>query len=134
MKPKKNPIEIKVRGYHLDLYQHVNNARYLEFLEEARWAYFESALSNDTLSKMNLAFVIANIHIHYRFPAYLHDVLRIETSEKEIGNRKVVMHQRITNAANDKLIVEADVTFVLVNTTTGRSVELTDDIKTALDL
>lgn len=29
--------QIKVRGYHLDVYQHVNNARYLEFLEEARW-------------------------------------------------------------------------------------------------
>lgn len=28
--------QIKVRGYHLDVYQHVNNARYLEFLEEAR--------------------------------------------------------------------------------------------------
>ena len=26
--------QIKVRGYHLDVYQHVNNARYLEFLEE----------------------------------------------------------------------------------------------------
>ena len=32
---------IKVRGYHLDGYQHVNNARYLEFLEEARWGYLE---------------------------------------------------------------------------------------------
>ena len=31
---------IPVRGYHLDVYGHVNNARYLEFLEEARWAYF----------------------------------------------------------------------------------------------
>ena len=29
--------QIKVRGYHLDVYQHVNNARYTEFLEEARW-------------------------------------------------------------------------------------------------
>lgn len=29
--------QIKVRGYHLDVYQHVNNARYPEFLEEARW-------------------------------------------------------------------------------------------------
>lgn len=28
--------EIIVRGYHLDGYQHVNNARYLEFLEEDR--------------------------------------------------------------------------------------------------
>ena len=34
-------IRIKVRGYHLDVFQHVNNARYLEFLEEARWTYFD---------------------------------------------------------------------------------------------
>jgi len=33
---------IKVRGYHLDFYQHVNNARYLEFLEEARWEWLEN--------------------------------------------------------------------------------------------
>lgn len=25
------PVSIRVRGYHLDAYQHVNNARYLEF-------------------------------------------------------------------------------------------------------
>ena len=29
-----NKTQIKVRGYHLDLFQHVNNARYLEFIEE----------------------------------------------------------------------------------------------------
>lgn len=34
-------IKIKIRGYHTDSYQHVNNARYLEFLEEARWQIVE---------------------------------------------------------------------------------------------
>lgn len=29
-------MNIRVRNYHLDGYGHVNNARYLEFLEEAR--------------------------------------------------------------------------------------------------
>ena len=35
--------DITVRGYHLDLYRHVNNARYLEFLEEARWQFMEDS-------------------------------------------------------------------------------------------
>ena len=35
---------IKVHGYHLDVYQHVNNARYLEFLEEARWNALEDGM------------------------------------------------------------------------------------------
>jgi len=26
-------IEIKIRGYHIDMFRHVNKARYLEFLE-----------------------------------------------------------------------------------------------------
>ena len=28
-------IEIKIRGYHADMFGHVNHARYLEFMEEA---------------------------------------------------------------------------------------------------
>lgn len=35
--------QIKVRGYHLDVYQHVNNARYLEFLEEAAGTAWKTA-------------------------------------------------------------------------------------------
>ena len=36
---------IKVRGFHTDLYGHVNNARYLEFLEEARWEFLEQHMN-----------------------------------------------------------------------------------------
>ena len=34
-------VSMRVRGYHLDGYGHVNNARYLEFMEEGRWAFFD---------------------------------------------------------------------------------------------
>jgi len=37
----KSTVQIKVRNYHLDRFGHVNNARYLEFLEEGRWTYSE---------------------------------------------------------------------------------------------
>ena len=42
--------QIKVRGYHLDVYQHVNNARYLEFLEEARWDITSGLSASSLLS------------------------------------------------------------------------------------
>lgn len=124
----KNDIEIKVRGYHLDLYQHVNNARYLEFLEEARWAYFESVLIDGIFDTQNLGFVVVNINISYRFPAYLDDTLVIHTTEKEIGKRKVILQQLITNKSNNKLIAEADVTFVIIDKSSGKSVELSEEL------
>ncbi len=49
--------QIKVRGYHLDVYQHVNNARYLEFLEEARWDGLESSPAFHWMTSHNIAFV-----------------------------------------------------------------------------
>ncbi|HBB1082702.1 TPA: thioesterase, partial [Escherichia coli] len=53
--------QIKVRGYHLDVYQHVNNARYLEFLEEARWHGLENSDSFHWMTAHNIAFVVVNI-------------------------------------------------------------------------
>ncbi|MDH8096138.1 long-chain acyl-CoA thioesterase FadM, partial [Klebsiella pneumoniae] len=52
--------QIKVRGYHLDVYQHVNNARYLEFLEEARWDGLENSDSFQWMTAHNIAFVVVN--------------------------------------------------------------------------
>ncbi|MFC0140602.1 YbgC/FadM family acyl-CoA thioesterase, partial [Erwinia mallotivora] len=68
---------IKVRGYHLDVYQHVNNARYLEFLEEARWAWLEQLDVFNWMTENRLAFVLVNININYRRPAVLGDELNI---------------------------------------------------------
>lgn len=62
---------IKVRGYHLDVYQHVNNARYLEFLEEARWDWLENHEGFRWMTKNNIAFIVVNININYRTPAVL---------------------------------------------------------------
>jgi len=76
--------EIKVRGYHLDVFGHVNNARYLEFLEEARWAIFDDKVNLEDLAREGYVFTVVNININYRRPAFLHDRLRRFSSLLEI--------------------------------------------------
>jgi thioesterase-3 len=34
-------IQIKIRGYHVDHFGHVNNGKYYGFFEEGRWSYFD---------------------------------------------------------------------------------------------
>ncbi|MGO2075668.1 MAG: acyl-CoA thioesterase, partial [Pseudoalteromonas sp.] len=70
--------EVIIRGYHLDGYQHVNNARYLEFLEEDRWACMSEEL--EYFSQQGVTWVIANININYRLPATLGQSLIIKTT------------------------------------------------------
>jgi len=75
-------MNIRVRNYHLDGYGHVNNARYLEFLEEARWAFFEE---HGFLSEIDgLMLVVVRTDIRYRRAAVDGDILRFEGRLKEL--------------------------------------------------
>jgi thioesterase III len=106
-------IEIKIRGYHLDLFGHVNNARYLEFLEEARWAAFEKTVDLEQLARKGWAFTVVNVNINYRRPALMNDVLRIETHIAEWRRRSAVVRQEVVQAQGGELVADADVTFVI---------------------
>lgn len=126
-------IEIKVRGYHLDLFRHVNNARYLEFLEEARWSFLEQTDNLTILEQQGYAFAVVNININYRRAAYMGEVLRIVTSMKSIGERSCVMHQAITLQDSDTAIADADVTFVIVDTRLEKAVRLEGELRNNLE-
>ena len=126
-------IEIKVRGYHLDLFRHVNNARYLEFLEEARWSFLEVTDNLTVLDQHGYAFAVVNININYRRAAYMGEILRIVTSMKSIGARRCVMRQVITLKDSDTLIADADVTFVIVDTRIEKAVKLEGELRAGME-
>lgn len=122
-------IKIKVRGYHLDLYRHVNNARYLEFLEEARWSLLEGGGHLEKLEKSGYGFAIVNINISYRRAAYMGEVLQITTTVKELGNRSCVMRQLITLEGSDTVVADADVKFVIVDMRTEKAALLEGELR-----
>jgi thioesterase-3 len=121
-------IKIKIRGYHLDMYQHVNNARYLEFLEEARWNYIESKISLKEWMKKGLGFVVVNININYRKPGSLDQVLEIQSKVASMNVRSATIEQKIYLEGTDNLIADADVTFVVVDIKTGKPVVIEGEL------
>lgn len=125
---------IKVRGYHLDLYGHVNNARYLEFLEEARWALMEDRPEVAGLHERGLSFVVVNINIDYRRPATNGDELVITSRLAHVGNRSMAFEQVVTLAGTSEIVAQAKVTFVLVDAATGRPVVIDDDLRASLGI
>ena len=123
--------EIKVRGYHLDMFRHVNNARYLEFLEEGRWAFFDGNPQFFHHLK-GVTFFVVNININYRRPATLGDTLDVQTSLSDIGNTSGKLHQEIYNVKSEELVVDADVTFVIVDAKTQNPLNLRNQFKEIL--
>ncbi|NIE69407.1 YbgC/FadM family acyl-CoA thioesterase [Pantoea sp. Acro-807] len=123
---------IKVRGYHLDVYQHVNNARYLEFLEEARWQWLEEADAFNWLMGQKLAFVVVNININYRRPAVLGDRLVIESDVSQLSGRSGIIAQRVLLAEDRTLVADALLTFVCIDLRTQKAVPLEGELRERL--
>jgi thioesterase-3 len=123
---------IKVRGYHLDVYQHVNNARYLEFLEEARWQWLEEAEAFHWLLEQKLAFVVVNININYRRPAVLGDVLVIDSEITQLNGKSGIIAQRVLLAGQETVVADAVLTFVCIDLRTQKAVALEGKLRERL--
>lgn len=123
---------VKVRGYHLDVYQHVNNARYLEFLEDARWQYLDETGDVEYFQNLGLAWVIVNINISYRASAHLGQTLSIETKLVKIGNKSAAFNQLVTIKGTQTVIADADITFVVLDQKTGKPVPIDGKLKERL--
>jgi len=121
--------KIKVRGYHLDLYGHVNNTRYLEFLEEARWNIKDLYFDLPAMRDQDLNLVVVNININYRDSARLDDVLEIFTKVIRVGNKSVTLKQEIFFENTQKTVADAEVTFVIYDKNIGKAIELAPEIR-----
>ena len=122
-------MKLTVRNYHLDGYGHVNNARYLEFLEEARWAFFEE---HGLLSEIDgLMLVVVRTDIRYRRAAVDGDILRFEGRLKELTSRHIILTQNIL-LPSGKNAVEAESTLMVVSAESGRSISIPEPLFTLL--
>lgn len=125
--------QIKVRGFHLDVYQHVNNARYLEFLEEARWDGLENNESFKWMTANNIAFVVVNININYRRPAVLGDVLTVTSHVQQINGKSGVLSQAVTLNPEGQMVADALVTFVCIDLKTQKALVLEGELRERLE-
>ena len=119
--------QIKIRGYHEDRFGHVNNARYLELLEEARWADFEvHGVDFDFLKRHGIFPVVVRLTISYRRPVSAGNTVNVSVDVKEAGRRKIVLAQEVRLDGSDTVCATAEIDVVFLDEATGRPVPLSE--------
>jgi len=119
---------IEIRGYHCDSYGHVNNARYLELFEEARWQFLKESGIQSLASAAGYLFFIVNLEVTYKRPILLDSQIQISTSVKEINNRMITFKQEIYGP-NDELCTTANIRFVLFDKKAKKSATISEEVK-----
>lgn len=124
-----NGTRLRIKGYHCDAYGHVNNARYLELLEEARWDYLAPAIEEKFFEKRHLLFIVVNINIAYKKSILPNQDVLIRISDIIYNNKSFVITQKITDDSAKILFSKAEVTFVLLDSKTGKPATVSDEVK-----
>jgi acyl-CoA thioester hydrolase len=110
----KHQTVLSVRGYELDSYGHVNNAVYLQYLEQARWVFMKEKGLLDQIFKDGLFLVVVDTHIRYVQEANLFDELVIETGLK-IEKPYLVFRQRILNKKTGISVTRATIKTIFLD-------------------
>ena len=122
---------VEIRWRDMDAFQHVNNAVYQTYLEEARDEWFIQVLGNGLLLN---AFVLARCAVDYRSPLTQEDGdVDVELRCTRVGTSSITTSERILSARGGRLAAEAEAVLVHCDRETGRSRPLTDEIRAAFN-
>jgi len=102
-------IPIEVRYNDLDPQWHVNNTRYLVYIEQARLKYLVQLGLFDGKSFLDLKMIIADVHVAYLAPIMPDQNIRVGTRTGRIGNKSITFEYQIEDAGNGEVLAKAEV-------------------------
>lgn len=126
-------VPIRVRWRDLDAFNHVNNASFLTFLEEARLVWL-SGIDGEWTGEAFMP-VLAATQLNYRRQLGWPGEVMVELSVQRIGNSSLTIAHRIVSADNaDLLYGDGSVVMVWADPVSGTSVAVPAAVRRACEL
>lgn len=95
---KKFRYALVIKERHLDTFQHVNNATYLELLEEARWEFLaEHGIDLHSIQASQVGPVVLECHLRFLKELRLRDEIVIASQLLSFDKKIGTMQQEIFN-------------------------------------
>lgn len=125
-----NPLSLRVRFSDCDMLQHVNNAVYLSYFEEARIHYFRQMLGvNWDWTKHG--FLLRKNELEYLKPVYLNDTVVIECFLKHIGDKSFTLSYEVR--VDGELRTTGNSLLVCFDNELKRSIVIPEKMRQSLD-
>jgi len=98
---------VEVRYGDLDAQRHVNNAKYLTYMEQARLEYVRHLGLWDGESFAELGMIVAEVQITYRAPIHFGQPVRVGVRVSRLGNKSMLWEYSIEDAQDGSLFASA---------------------------
>src|SRR6478672_8565218 len=122
--------EHKVRPDDIDMFNHVHNSKYFDYVLAARYEQMEQyyGMSMEEFLQQGYGWVVKTAYIDYKRPLTLGDVFLVTTGIVEFKETGCRVEFDIKNKKTGKLCCDGWFDYVMIDIQTGRSTKVTAEM------
>ena len=122
--------EITIRPDDIDLNNHVHNAKFIDFIQAARYQQMKLnyKMPMDDFLKLGYNWVASTVHIEYKRPLLLDDRIVVRTQLDSINGAQCKVNFRIVKKENEKVASEGYFIYTMISIKSGKPVRISEDI------
>jgi acyl-CoA thioester hydrolase len=123
---------IEVRYGDLDPQGHVNNAKFLTYMEQGRVFYLKQLKLWEGGSFQNLGVILADVQITFKKAVQFGDPLRVGVRISRLGNKSMTSEYRLEDGRDASIFATGSSVLVAYDYHSNRSVAIPDEWRMAI--
>lgn len=122
--------EHRVRPDDIDMFQHVHNSRYFDYVLAARYEQMDRyyGMSMEKFMERGFGWVVRTAHVDYKRALTMGDYFTVKTGIETINDKGCRVAFTLTNKASGKVCCDGYFDYVMIDMQTGRGVKIPEDI------
>lgn len=122
--------ELRVRPDDIDMFNHVHNSKYLDYVLAARYEQMEVnyGMSWEDFSKLGYGWVVSHVDINFKRPLKMNDTMLIRTGILSMNEKGCKVQFEIINKATGKVASDGVFDYVMIDLATQRSAKVTEEM------
>lgn len=115
---------VEVRYGDLDPQGHVNNAKYLTYMEQARMGYLRHLGLWNGGSFLNIGIILADLQITFRAPILFEHAVQVGVRTTRLGNKSFDVAHSIENSQDGGIFASCKIVLVAYDYHAGKTIPI----------
>jgi thioesterase-3 len=122
--------ELKVRPDDIDMFNHVHNSKYFDYVLAARYDQMDAfyKMPMESFLKSGFGWVVRTALVDFKRPLILGDVIKVRTGILTINEKGCRVQFEIENVRTKKIASDGWFDYVLIDISTGRGSKVNDEM------
>lgn len=122
--------EFKVRPDDIDMFNHVHNSTYFDYVMAARYEQMETfyKMPMEEFMEQGYGWVVRTAYVDYKRPLGLGDTFAVETGIENINPKGCRVNFEIVNTKTKKVACNGWFDYVMIDIKTGKGLKVSEDM------